>query len=172
MIDARDGVTGLDEEFGALLRRADKPVVLLANKAESKASEDGVMQAYSLGLGTPVPISAEHGEGMSDLYDAIRQAQEKIKGPDYEAESARDSLKLAIIGRPNAGKSTLVNAMVGEERVITGPEAGITRDSIAIDWTWATTRSTRARGASTRAGLATSCGGATLLSSKARAYAS
>ena len=136
MIDARAGITGLDEQFGALLRRADKPVVLLANKAEGKAADDGIMQAYSLGLGTPVPISAEHGEGMSDLYDAIRQAQDKGSGDDTEAASSRDSLKLAIIGRPNAGKSTLVNTMVGEERVITGPEAGITRDSIAIDWMW------------------------------------
>ncbi len=136
VIDAREGVTGLDEQFGALLRRADKPVVLLANKAEGKASEDGVMQAYSLGLGQPVPISAEHGEGMSDLYEAIRQAQEKRPGTDEDSSSTRDALKLAIIGRPNAGKSTLVNAMLGEERVITGPEAGITRDSIAIDWNW------------------------------------
>ena len=132
VVDARAGLTPSDRAFATWLRRQSKPVVLLANKAESKASEDGVMQAYSLGLGNPVPISAEHGEGMSDLYEAIRQAQEKIKGPGYEAESAKDSLKLAIIGRPNAGKSTLVNAMLGEERVITGPEAGITRDSIAI----------------------------------------
>lgn len=136
MVDARDGVTGLDEEFGALLRRAGKPVVLLANKAESKASGDGVMQAYALGLGAPVAISAEHGEGMSDLYEAVRLAQDKIAKPEGEAVPSRDALKLAIIGRPNAGKSTLVNAMLGEERVITGPEAGITRDSIAIDWTW------------------------------------
>jgi GTP-binding protein len=136
VIDARDGVTGLDEQFGALLRRADKPVLLLANKAEGKASEDGVLQAYSLGLGQPVPISAEHGEGMSDLYEAIRQVQETRPGAEDAAGAGRDALKLAIIGRPNAGKSTLVNAMLGEERVITGPEAGITRDSIAIDWTW------------------------------------
>jgi GTPase len=119
-----------------LLRRADKPVVLLANKAEGRQGEAGAMEAYTLGLGQPIPISAEHGEGMSDMYQAMREVHAKITAGQPEYVKNNDTLKLSIIGRPNAGKSTLVNALIGEECVITGPEAGITRDSIAIEWNW------------------------------------
>ncbi len=150
-IDARVGVTPLDERFADLLRRADKPVVLLANKSEGKAGDDGAMEAYALGLGDPIPISGEHGDGMSDVYaallpfepqsaDADEDADDlEIVGEGEEEEPApqpKGPIKIAIVGRPNAGKSTLVNALVGEERVLTGPEAGITRDAISVDWTW------------------------------------
>ncbi|MEZ6023308.1 MAG: ribosome biogenesis GTPase Der [Hyphomonadaceae bacterium] len=138
LTDARVGVTPLDEAFAALLRRANKPVVLAANKAEGKAGEGGVNEAFALGMGEPVPLSAEHGEGMAELYAAIVAA-----GGDLTAEGAGDEengeqrpINLAIIGRPNAGKSTLVNALIGEDRMLVGPEAGITRDSIAINWRW------------------------------------
>jgi GTP-binding protein len=134
LIDARVGVTPVDESFAALLRRADKPVVLAANKAEGRAGDTGINEAYALGLGEPIPLSAEHGEGMAELYAAIVK-----NGGDSsaEAESAGDRpIRLAIIGRPNAGKSTLVNALIGEDRLLVGPEAGITRDSISIDWNW------------------------------------
>ncbi|WP_420140527.1 ribosome biogenesis GTPase Der [Sphingomonas sp.] len=137
LIDARAGVTPLDEEVARWLRDSDTPVVLMANKAEGKAQEAGVMEAYSLGLGDPIPFSAEHGEGLVDLFEALRPIIEREE-PDEEedADEATGPLKLAIVGRPNAGKSTLVNKMLGEERMITGPEAGITRDSIAIEWEW------------------------------------
>jgi len=134
VIDARVGVTPLDQRFAELLRRTSKPVILLGNKAEGHASEAGLLDAYSLGMGEAVAISAEHGEGMGDLYAAITAVQPESAAAD-EAEGAKP-LKLAIIGRPNAGKSTLVNALLGAERMLTGPEAGITRDSIAIDWEW------------------------------------
>jgi GTPase len=134
LIDARVGVTPVDESFAALLRRADKPVVLAANKAEGRAGDTGINEAYALGLGEPIPLSAEHGEGMAELYAAIVKSG---GGASAEAESAGDRpIRLAVIGRPNAGKSTLVNALIGEDRLLVGPEAGITRDSIAIDWTW------------------------------------
>lgn len=135
VIDARAGVTTVDESFAALLRRADKPVVLAANKAESRTAEFGVNEAYALGMGEPIPISAEHGEGMSDLYAAIDAARPRADGDDVDGETTRP-IHLAIIGRPNAGKSTLVNALLGEDRMLVGPEAGITRDSISIDWEW------------------------------------
>jgi GTPase len=134
LIDARVGVTPLDEAFAALLRRADKPVVLAANKAEGKAGETGVNEAYALGLGEPIPLSAEHGEGMAELYAAI--AAHAPAAPETEGERAARPIHIAIVGRPNAGKSTLVNALIGEDRLLVGPEAGITRDSIAIDWSW------------------------------------
>jgi len=134
LIDARVGVTPVDETFADLLRRADKPVILAANKAEGRAGETGVHEAYALGLGEPVPLSAEHGEGMSDVYAALLAA---TKGAEsIEAESSGRPAHLAIIGRPNAGKSTLVNALIGEDRLLVGPEAGITRDAIAVDWEW------------------------------------
>ncbi|NWG53901.1 MAG: ribosome biogenesis GTPase Der [Hydrogenophilaceae bacterium] len=134
LIDARVGVTPLDERFADLLRRSDKPIILAANKAEGRAGEAGVNEAYALGLGEPVAISAEHGEGMGDLYAAIAAvAPDRADAPDADEEKP---LKLAIIGRPNAGKSTLVNALIGADRMLTGPEAGITRDAIAIDWAW------------------------------------
>ncbi|HEV8407305.1 MAG TPA: ribosome biogenesis GTPase Der [Sphingomicrobium sp.] len=137
LVDARDGVTPLDEEIGRWLRAETTPVILVANKAEGSASKSGLLEAFRLGLGEPVAISAEHGEGIADLFDAIRPhvEHEHFETEDEEAEH-REPLKLAIVGRPNAGKSTLVNKMVGEERMITGPEAGITRDSISLDWEW------------------------------------
>jgi GTP-binding protein len=141
LIDARAGVLPLDHSFAALLRRAGKPVVLAANKAEGKAGEAGVNEAYALGLGEPVAISAEHGEGMADLYAAIAAAYgpQAPSPPTAAGETLalhKRPINLAVIGRPNAGKSTLVNALIGEERLLVGPEAGITRDAIAIDWRW------------------------------------
>ena len=137
LIDAREGVTPLDSEIARWLRAADTPVVIVANKAESRAGEAGVLDAYRLGLGDPVAISAEHGEGVADLFNALLPLVEREEVEKEEREEGADGpLKLAIVGRPNAGKSTLVNTMVGEERMITGPEAGITRDSIALDWQW------------------------------------
>jgi GTP-binding protein len=134
LIDARSGVLPLDRSFAALLRRADKPVVLGANKVEGRAGDVGLTEAYSLGLGEPIALSAEHGEGMSELYAAI-VAHEKTADEAAAAKAARP-INIAIIGRPNAGKSTLVNALIGEDRLLVGPEAGITRDSISIDWEW------------------------------------
>ena len=137
LIDAREGVTPLDSEIARWLRAADTPVVIVANKAESRAGEAGVLDAYRLGLGDPVAISAEHGEGVADLFNALLPLVEREEVEKEEREEGADGpLKLAIVGRPNAGKSTLVNTMVGEERMITGPEAGITRDSIALVWQW------------------------------------
>ena len=136
MIDARQGVTPLDEEIGRWLRVETTPVVLVANKAESNAGEAGILDAYRLGLGEPIAISAEHGEGVADLFEAIRPHVEGKADEEEEPEGEGAPLKLAIVGRPNAGKSTLVNTMIGEERMITGPEAGITRDSISLDWEW------------------------------------
>ncbi|HEX3675834.1 MAG TPA: ribosome biogenesis GTPase Der [Sphingomicrobium sp.] len=137
LVDAREGVTPLDEEIGRWLRAEATPVILVANKAEGSASQSRLLEAFRLGLGEPVAISAEHGEGIADLFDAIRPhvEHERFKAEEVDARR-REALKLAIVGRPNAGKSTLVNKMVGEERMITGPEAGITRDSISIDWEW------------------------------------
>jgi GTP-binding protein len=134
VVDAREGVTPLDEVFAEILRRNDKPVVLAANKAEGKQGDAGILEAFSLGLGEPVPISAEHGEGMADLYAALTAAS---NGQGDWAEDESDKpVRIAIVGRPNAGKSTLVNRLIGEERLLTGPEAGITRDAIPVDWTW------------------------------------
>jgi GTP-binding protein len=135
LIDARTGVLPADEGFASLLRRADKPVILGANKAEGKAADAGVNEAYALGLGDPVPISAEHGEGMGDLFAAIAAVVPNQAGAE-EAEKGVKPIRLAIIGRPNAGKSTLVNALIGEDRLLVGPEAGITRDAITVDWQW------------------------------------
>lgn len=140
LIDARVGVTPLDSRFADLLRRSGKPVVLLANKAEGKAGAAGVLEAFALGLGEPLALSAEHGEGMSELYEALRAAAPDLTQPPQPPDAAPDTaarpIQLAIIGRPNAGKSTLVNALLGQDRLLTGPEAGITRDAIAIDWSW------------------------------------
>ncbi|HMT43534.1 MAG TPA: ribosome biogenesis GTPase Der [Chakrabartia sp.] len=138
VIDARAGVVPLDEEIARWLRGSDTPIVLLANKAEGRAGEGGVLESYALGFGDPIPFSAEHGEGLDDLFHAIRPYVEREDAfeEDEEDESPNAPLKLAIVGRPNAGKSTLVNQMLGEDRMITGPEAGITRDSISIDWEW------------------------------------
>jgi GTP-binding protein len=137
LIDARAGVTPLDEEIGRWLRSETTPVVLAANKAEGRAGEEGILEAYALGLGEPVPISAEHGEGVVDLFEHLRPHVEREEEEEQEPEDEEErALKLAIVGRPNAGKSTLINRILEEERLITGPEAGITRDSISIDWEW------------------------------------
>jgi GTPase len=136
MVDAREGLTPLDEEIGRWLRAESTPVVLVANKAEGRASESGIFEAFRLGLGDPVALSAEHGEGVADLFEALQPFIEGKAGDEPEEQGEDAPLKLAIVGRPNAGKSTLVNRMIGEDRMITGPEAGITRDSISLRWQW------------------------------------
>jgi GTP-binding protein len=135
MIDAREGLTPLDEEIGRWLRAEATPVIVVANKAEGRASENGIFEAFRLGLGDPIALSAEHGEGVADLFEALQPFVDR-EDDEEEEEGEGAPLKLAIVGRPNAGKSTLVNRMVGQERMITGPEAGITRDSISLDWQW------------------------------------
>ncbi|MEQ1900189.1 MAG: ribosome biogenesis GTPase Der [Devosia sp.] len=161
MIDARAGVTPLDERFAQVLRKSGKVVHLIGNKAEGKAADPGLMEAYSLGFGEPIPLSAEHGQGLADLHAIISKAANiSVEAeaaileqmPDVDIDLPEDDgsteegpplrwnpkryLNVAIVGRPNAGKSTLINRMVGEERLLTGPEAGITRDSIMVPWEW------------------------------------
>ncbi len=139
LIDARVGLVPLDEEIARWLRGSTTPIVLVANKAEGRAGEAGVLDSLSLGLGDPVQLSAEHGEGLGDLFEALFPHLDGKSIEDEEIEEDDNPnavLKLAIVGRPNAGKSTLINRILGEDRLITGPEAGITRDSIAIDWEW------------------------------------
>lgn len=152
VIDARAGVTAGDEGFAAVLRRADAPVLLVANKCESSASDVGLAEAYSLGFGEPLAVSAEHGVGFAELAQAMTEA---LKGRDAASEpgdedehdnafdpDAEDDkpdtapLRIAVVGRPNAGKSTLINALIGEDRLITGPEPGVTRDAVAVRWSW------------------------------------
>lgn len=188
LIDARSGVISMDERFAAILRKADIPVVLAANKCEGKAGLSGLYEAYKLGFGEPVALSAEHGEGFSDLFEAFREAlgdealeaafkmDDAVDGSEHgedvlskleginvddpnltdealqaaleaagidddedvavDAETDKKPIKLAIVGRPNAGKSTLINTLLQSDRLLTGPEAGITRDSVSIDWNW------------------------------------
>jgi len=139
MIDARAGPLPADRAFAELTRKSGKPTVLIANKSEGTAGTAGRLEAYALGLGEPIPISAEHNEGLSDLYDALRAAlpaETAAAAQAAAAPSAAHAIRVAIVGRPNAGKSTLVNRLVGEERLLTSPEAGTTRDAIAVDLDW------------------------------------
>ncbi len=137
LVDARDGITPLDQEIAELLRRQNKPVILVANKCEGKAVRAMAQEAWSLGLGEPILISAEHNEGLLELADAIRPYFAVAEDPDDAAEDEQDRpIRLAIVGRPNAGKSSLVNRLVKSERLLTGPEPGLTRDSIDVAWTW------------------------------------
>jgi GTP-binding protein len=152
LIDARAGVLPLDESFASWLRKRSAKVILVANKCEGRAGQTGLAEAHALGLGEPIPVSAEHAEGLSDLHTALArhieplpQDEEKGEEEPTEGEGGEDDsetvapkrpLLLAIVGRPNVGKSTLLNRLVGEERMLTGPEAGITRDAIRVEWQW------------------------------------
>ena len=150
VFDSRIGLTPLDEEIARWLREQAVPVILVANKAEGSQGDAGIFESFSLGFGEPAAISAEHGEGIADLFDHLWPIiGSKAEAAEIEAEIDEEDeeallagpLKLAIVGRPNAGKSTLINRLLGEDRLLTGPEAGITRDSIAIDWEWHDPRS-------------------------------
>src|SRR5499427_950607 len=137
VVDACAGTVPVDQAFANLVRRSGKPAILVANKSEGRAGAAGALEAYALGLGDPVAISAEHGEGLADLYEALLEALPQETAPEA-ADPAHDALhppaiRVAVIGRPNTGKSTLVNRLLGQERLLTGPEAGITRDAIAVD---------------------------------------
>ncbi|MCP4330040.1 MAG: ribosome biogenesis GTPase Der [Alphaproteobacteria bacterium] len=138
VIDGRAGVTPIDRHFAAWLRDRDKPVILIVNKCDGAAAQSGVLDAFGLGMGDPIAISAEHGLGIADLIDALVpfDRSEEADSADLDEVERTGPLQLAIAGRPNVGKSTLINRLIGEERLLTGPESGITRDAIAIDWQW------------------------------------
>ena len=141
LVDARDGVTPTDQHFADWLRKQKLPIVLIANKCESKKGEEGRYECYALGLGDPIPFSAEHGDGMNLLYDVLAPFVEEATRKQDEQDIVHDDtegqlLHLAIVGRPNVGKSTLVNKLLGEDRLLTGPEAGITRDAITVSWNY------------------------------------
>ena len=149
LIDARMGIMPLDNFFANWIRTQNIPVILVANKCEGKAGASGLYESFTLGLGNPIPISAEHGEGLADLYKALlpyagQSSLDKIPLPidnisaDHDTQNKDFSgvIQMAIVGRPNVGKSTLINTIVGEERLLTGPEAGITRDSITVEWNY------------------------------------
>ena len=142
LIDVRAGITPTDRHFASLVRRAGKPVILLANKAEGKLGMMESYEAFELGLGDPIPFSGEHGEGLADLYEALRNIFPREESNEYDDDHEDEDdhherpLRIAIVGRPNAGKSTLINQLIGEERLLTGPEAGITRDSISVEWSY------------------------------------
>lgn len=133
VVDARTGITASDRAFANWLRRAHRPVILVANKAEGRGGAANAMEAYELGLGDPIAVSAEHNEGIAGLMEAIAEHLPEVE-PETEEEGDAKLLRLAILGRPNAGKSTLLNTLLGEERMITGPEPGLTRDAIASQW--------------------------------------
>jgi len=135
LIDARAGLLPADRPFADLARRSGKPVVLVANKAEGGAGMAGAYEAFGLGLGDPVPLSAEHGEGLGELYEALEPYVALAEDAEDE-EGEGKPLRVAVVGRPNAGKSTLINRLIGEDRLLVGPEAGITRDAISVDWEW------------------------------------
>jgi GTP-binding protein len=139
LVDARNGATLADRGFADLVRKSGKPAILVANKSEGRAAEAGVLDAYSLGLGEPIAISAEHGEGLASLYDALLAALPAATAEEESASELEDvekPIRIAVVGRPNSGKSTLINRLLGEERLLTGPEPGITRDAIAVDLDW------------------------------------
>ena len=135
MFDARDGIQPYDEHLAGLVRQVEKPVILLANKCEGKLQEDSIFEAYKLGLGQPIAFSAEHGLGLQDLYDILREINDKLEPDEISCEDENNDkpLYMAIVGRPNVGKSTLVNALLNDERMLTGAEAGVTRDAISSD---------------------------------------
>jgi GTPase len=138
LVDARSGITPLDEEIASLLRSQTKPVVLVANKCEARSGEAEAQAAWRLGLGEPISISAEHGQGLEALAEALRPhlAARSPEAPDNYAEDDDGPLHLAIVGRPNVGKSSLINRLIKEQRLLTGPEPGLTRDAVGIEWQW------------------------------------
>ena len=139
MIDGRAGLVPDDRAFAALIRKSGKPAIVVANKCEGKAGESGRLDAYALGLGDPISISAEHGEGLADLYDSVREALPNATAeatPEDDEDEEGRAIRVAVVGRPNAGKSTLINRLLGEDRMLTGPEPGLTRDAIAVQLEW------------------------------------